>query len=282
MKTKPFNGQVAIVTGGGTGMGSACSEALGACGLQCRDRFATERCVAGCCCRINATLSAERVFPYDFDIRKSGDATSLVRDVFERWQTIDVLINNSGLAVPETVDSITDDGWDKVLETNLRGAMQLVRAVCRTCVRNDFGDIVNVSSQAGKAWLCRCSVLLCIEVWVAWVCRSAAGSRAQIWSEHSRLQFLSRPGGRREHRFGSGGAAGVHPRDQHGAHSHVRAFAGSRSGPGRYQYLCEIAGIESGSFRALCGKLRVPGAAAALVVVLAADTAGSWLATTAN
>jgi NADP-dependent 3-hydroxy acid dehydrogenase YdfG len=61
-----------------------------------------------------------------------------------------VLVNNSGLAIPETVDSITDEGWDKVLETNLRGVMQLVRAVLPCMRQNDFGDIVNISSQAGK------------------------------------------------------------------------------------------------------------------------------------
>ena len=150
MKTKPFTEQVAIVTGGGSGIGRACSEALARAG--CRVVIASRRrdVLRAAAAEINATLSAERVFPYEFDLRKSGDATSLVRDVFERWQTIDVLINNSGLAVPETVDSITDEGWDKVLETNLRGVMQLVRAVLPAMRRNDFGDIVNISSQAGK------------------------------------------------------------------------------------------------------------------------------------
>ncbi len=150
MKTKPFSEQVAIVTGGGSGIGRACSEALARAG--CRVVIASRRrdVLRAAAAEINATLSAERVFPYEFDLRKSGDATSLVKDVFERWQTIDVLINNSGLAVPETVDAITDEGWDKVLETNLRGVMQLVRAVLPAMRQNDFGDIVNISSQAGK------------------------------------------------------------------------------------------------------------------------------------
>ena len=74
----------------------------------------------------------------------------MFRLLFERWQTIDVLINNSGLAVPETVEEITDEGWDTVMETNLRGVMQLVRAVLPHMRANDFGDVVNVSSQAGK------------------------------------------------------------------------------------------------------------------------------------
>lgn len=99
---------------------------------------------------MNATLDSERVFPYQFDIRNRAGIEELVVDVFERWQAIDVLINNSGLAVPETVEEITDEGWDTVMETNLRGVMQLVRAVLPHMRTNDFGDIVNVSSQAGK------------------------------------------------------------------------------------------------------------------------------------
>jgi NADP-dependent 3-hydroxy acid dehydrogenase YdfG len=99
---------------------------------------------------INKRLGAERVFAYAFDIRDCAQIGALVKHTIERWQSLDVLINNSGLAVPETVDQITEDGWDKVLETNLRGVMQLVRAALPHMTRNDFGDIVNVSSQAGK------------------------------------------------------------------------------------------------------------------------------------
>jgi 3-oxoacyl-[acyl-carrier protein] reductase len=99
---------------------------------------------------INGTVGSERVFPYAFDIRDHEQIPSLINQIIERWQTIDLLINNSGLAVPETVEAITDKGWDTVMDTNLRGVMQLVRNVLPHMVRNDFGDIVNVSSQAGK------------------------------------------------------------------------------------------------------------------------------------
>ena len=83
-------------------------------------------------------------------MRNRAQIDSLVTDVIDRWRSLDVIINNSGLAVSETVDQITEDGWDKVMETNLRGVMQLVRAALPHMIENDFGDIVNVSSQAGK------------------------------------------------------------------------------------------------------------------------------------
>lgn len=148
--SKPFSEQVAIVTGGGTGIGRAFSEALASAGarvvIASRRRDVLRRTAD----EINATLGTERVFPCEFDIRDRAGIEELVSDVLAHWQSIDVLVNNSGLALPETVEEITDEGWDTVMETNLRGVMQLVRAVLPHMRANDFGDIVNVSSQAGK------------------------------------------------------------------------------------------------------------------------------------
>ena len=139
-----------IVTGGGTGIGRAFTEALASAGAKVVIASRRKDVLRRAADEINATLTTERVFPYELDIRDRAQIEELVANVFARWQAIDVLINNSGLAVPETVEEITDEGWDTVMETNLRGVMQLVRAVLPHMRRNDFGDIVNVSSQAGK------------------------------------------------------------------------------------------------------------------------------------
>jgi 3-oxoacyl-[acyl-carrier protein] reductase len=151
MNQKPLNGQVALITGGGTGIGKAFTEALlengiGAVVIASRrkeivDATATE---------LNQKFKDQRVFPYSFDIRSRADTENLVNYVYKTLGSIDILINNSGLAVPETVENITDAGWEKVFETNLRGAMWLTRFVLPKMIEQDFGDIVNISSQAGK------------------------------------------------------------------------------------------------------------------------------------
>lgn len=150
MKQKPLSEQVVIVTGGGTGIGRAFAESLAATGANVVIASRRASVLRRTADEINKSSGEERVFPYEFDIRNGSQVNELAHDVFERWQAIDLLINNSGLAVPEAVDVITDAGWDEVMETNLRGAMQLVRAVLPHMIANDFGDIVNVSSQAGK------------------------------------------------------------------------------------------------------------------------------------
>jgi len=150
LKTKPFSDQVAIVTGGATGIGRSFTEALALAGAKVVIASRRADVLRSAADEINAMHGAERAFPYEFDIRDRLKIEELVADVFSRWQSIDVLINNSGLAVPETVEDITDKGWDTVMETNLRGVMQLVRQVLPHMRANRFGDIVNVSSQAGK------------------------------------------------------------------------------------------------------------------------------------
>ena len=150
LKSRPFSEQVALVTGGGTGIGRAFTEALAMAGARVVIASRREETLRQTADELNPQFGAERVFAFAFDIRDRAQIVSLVSNIIDRWQSLDLIINNSGLAVPETVDQITDDGWDKVMETNLRGAMQLVRAALPHMIKNDFGDIVNVSSQAGK------------------------------------------------------------------------------------------------------------------------------------
>jgi 3-oxoacyl-[acyl-carrier protein] reductase len=149
-KSKPFSDQVALVTGGGTGIGRAFTEALANAGATVVIASRREDVLKDTAHQLNQKFGAERIFPYVFDIRDQHQINALIGYLIEQQGALDVLVNNAGLAVPETVDQITEAAWDKVMETNLRGVMQLVRAVLPLMIANEFGDIVNVSSQAGK------------------------------------------------------------------------------------------------------------------------------------
>jgi 3-oxoacyl-[acyl-carrier protein] reductase len=150
LKNKPISDQVALITGGGTGIGRAFTEVLAGAGARVVIASRREEVLRRTAGELNLRLGAERVFPFVFDIRERRLIDALVSGVIEQHGALDILINNSGLAVPQTADQITEEGWDKVMDTNLRGVMQLVRAVLPWMIANEFGDIVNVSSQAGK------------------------------------------------------------------------------------------------------------------------------------
>lgn len=150
MNDKPLSAQTALITGGATGIGRAFAEALldtaiGSVVIASRRGEILEQASAD----MNAK-HGERVTPYAFDIRDRRQTEALVKYTETKFGAVDLLINNSGLAVPETVTEITVDGWDTVLDTNLRGAMWLTQLVLPRMLELDFGDIVNVSSQAGK------------------------------------------------------------------------------------------------------------------------------------
>jgi NAD(P)-dependent dehydrogenase (short-subunit alcohol dehydrogenase family) len=150
LKNKPLSEQVALVTGGGTGIGRAFASALASAGARVCIASRDEAKLRSAADELNAASGEERVFTYAFDVRARGECEALVGHCVERFGSLDVLVNNSGLAVPETVEEITEEGWETVLSTNLKGAMWLVRAALPFMESRQFGDIVNVSSQAGK------------------------------------------------------------------------------------------------------------------------------------
>jgi NAD(P)-dependent dehydrogenase (short-subunit alcohol dehydrogenase family) len=150
LKTKPLSEQVALVTGGATGIGRAFAEALATAGARVVIASRRKDALEAAASNINELAGAERVYTYAFDVRAREQCEALVSHCVERFGSLDVLVNNSGLAVPETVEEITEEGWETVLSTNLKGAMWLVRAALPHMEARQFGDIVNVSSQAGK------------------------------------------------------------------------------------------------------------------------------------
>lgn len=150
MKQKDLSEQLALITGGGSGIGRAMSFVLATNGASVVIASRRDDLLQRTSDEINARIGVERVFPQRCDIRDETQIRALVGYAVQRWGRIDVLINNSGLAVPETVESVTDEGWDKVMETNLKSVMHLVRLVLPLMIKNEFGDIVNISSQAGK------------------------------------------------------------------------------------------------------------------------------------
>jgi 3-oxoacyl-[acyl-carrier protein] reductase len=150
LKSKPLTEQVALVTGGGTGIGRAFASALSGAGARVCIASRSEPVLRRTADELNSAAGAERVFTYAFDVRVRDECEALVSNCVERFGSLDVLVNNSGLAVAETVEEISEEGWETVLSTNLKGAMWLVRAALPRMAAREFGDIVNVSSQAGK------------------------------------------------------------------------------------------------------------------------------------
>src|SRR5580700_4083760 len=147
---KPLFGHVALVTGGSRGIGKAIAiklaqlgSAVSICG---RDREALES-VAG-----ELKQFSSRVLKFQADVTKAAEISALVQATEEKLGPITVLINNAGIGNPGfgPIQEKSESDWDAVLDTNLKSVFLVSRAVAPLMIHRRNGDIINISSLAGK------------------------------------------------------------------------------------------------------------------------------------
>ena len=140
-----LQGQVALVTGGSRGIGLAIARELAQAGarlaLVARDG---ERAQAAA-----AELPGEGHRGYACDVADAEACAALVKQVEADFGQLDVLVNNAGVTRDNVLMRIKDDDWNAVLDTNLRGAFNLMRAASRGMMKRRSGRIVNITSVVG-------------------------------------------------------------------------------------------------------------------------------------
>jgi 3-oxoacyl-[acyl-carrier protein] reductase len=146
--TAPLDGRVAIVTGGSRGIGAAIAGLLAEHGaavvVSARDATPLQRAVE--------TLEERGASAHGVvaDVARREDADRLVEATKERFGRLDILVNNAGITRDGLLIRMKDDDWDRVMETNLRGAFLMTRAAAKLMVRlKGGGRIVNIASTAG-------------------------------------------------------------------------------------------------------------------------------------
>jgi NAD(P)-dependent dehydrogenase (short-subunit alcohol dehydrogenase family) len=140
--------RVALVTGGGRGIGLACAEALAEAGARViiadRDATAAEEGRAA----LRAKKSDAEVVV--MDVTDSQRVTQAADDLVSRHGRIDILVNNAGIARSETpAEAVTDEHWLNVIDVNLNGTFWCCRAFGRHMLRAKSGAIVNIGSMSG-------------------------------------------------------------------------------------------------------------------------------------
>lgn len=137
-----------VVTGAGRGIGKAialCAAQMGA-ELALGSRTVSElEEVAG---EIRAA-GGPRVACFPLDVVRMDSITSFVEQVLATFGRIDVLVNNAGTNRLKPALEVTEEDWDTILDTNLKGLFFLTQAVARGMVERKSGKIINIASQAG-------------------------------------------------------------------------------------------------------------------------------------
>ena len=142
------DGRVAIVTGGGRGIGRAVAVRLAKEGAQVAISYRSNDAAA--------EEAAEEVRGADVrcetfkgDVAKPGDVKALFDGVTEAFGRVDILVNNAGVTRDNLMMRMKEEEFDEVLRTNLKGTYLCTRAAMRPMVRARWGRIVNVSSVVG-------------------------------------------------------------------------------------------------------------------------------------
>jgi len=145
---RPLDGKVALVTGASSGIGEATAVALAeagaavAIGARRRDRLDA--------LAAKLTDSGASVLPLDLDVTDESACRDAVRRTWEELGGLDVLVNNAGVMLLGTIVGADTEDWRRMLQTNVLGLMYMTAAAVEGMVEQGSGDIVNVSSVAGR------------------------------------------------------------------------------------------------------------------------------------
>ncbi len=146
-----LSGKVAIVTGAGRGMGHPIALALARYGadLVLCSRTAPELEKV----KVEVETLGRQALIQRMDVTQISDIQGMVDASLRTFGHIDILVNNAGVNAPQWAEDVTEEAWDKVFNTNLKGLFFCSQAVGRVMIQQRRGKIINVSSQSGVVGL---------------------------------------------------------------------------------------------------------------------------------
>jgi NAD(P)-dependent dehydrogenase (short-subunit alcohol dehydrogenase family) len=140
-------GQIALVTGAARGIGRACALALAQAGADVALGLRDVRTGGDLAKEIEAL--GRRALPLQMDMTRLAEVRQAVEAAVAHFGRLDILVNNAGLAPENLAEDVREEDFDLTLAVNLKGTFFASQAAGRVMIRQKYGRIVNLGSQAG-------------------------------------------------------------------------------------------------------------------------------------
>lgn len=144
-----LNGKVSLVTGASRGIGRATALKLAGLGSRMAiNHIAAEKANADAVVETIVKQGGEAI-ALEADVRDSEAVKNMVQKVVDQWGTLDILVNNAGITRDNLLIRMSDEAWDDVIDTNLKGAYLCTKFALRSMMRQKWGRIISMSSISG-------------------------------------------------------------------------------------------------------------------------------------
>lgn len=143
-----LKGKVALVTGGSKGLGKAMARGFAQAGADIIISSRHEEELKPALEEILAGTGRRGVYEVA-DMSKRDDVQRLAKVALDKMGRVDILVNNAGTNIPQPIDEIKDEDWDRVMEINLSSIMVLTRALVPQMKARKWGRIIHISSIMG-------------------------------------------------------------------------------------------------------------------------------------
>jgi len=145
-----LSGKVALITGASSGIGAASAMVLAELGAHVTIGYYHNQAGAESV-RDAIAAAGGKALSIKADVRQANEIEMLVRRTSEELGPVDILVNNAGSLVErQSINQMTEDRWDEVMNLNLKSAMLCSRAVAPSMIQRKSGAIINVASIAGR------------------------------------------------------------------------------------------------------------------------------------